>query len=150
MVMVAGALGRTPALAASAGLTRKPQFPNTWESSRSSVSRKEHTRERCASTRCLRDGGTLWGRSAGRREPKIGRNMQHTPFPGEQRASQKELHEQLQARTGRAKRKGRATEEDRYKTMTWPVAHAARAGSWCLPPFAMVAGTGDSGANGTR
>jgi len=67
--------------------------------------------------------------------------MQHTPFPGEQRASQKELHERLQARTGRAKRKGRATEEARYKTMTWPVAHAARAGSWCLPPSPMETGT---------
>src|SRR5260370_30368970 len=117
MVMLAGALGGAPALAASAGFTRKHQFPKTWESRRSSVSRKEHTRDRCASTRCLRDGGTIWGRSAGRREPKIGRNMQHTPFPGERQASQKELHERLQARTGRAKRQGRATEEARYKTM---------------------------------
>jgi len=75
--------------------------------------------------------------------------MQHTPFPGERQASQKELHERLQARTGRAKRQGRATEEARYKTMTWPVAHAARAGGWCLPPSPMETGTGDAGYNGT-
>ena len=75
--------------------------------------------------------------------------MQHTPFPGEQRASQKELHERLQARTGRAKRKGRATEEYRYKTMTWSVAHATCAGGWCLPPSPMETGTGVAGYNGT-
>jgi len=76
--------------------------------------------------------------------------MQHTPFPGERQASQKELHERLQARTGRAKRQGRATEEDRYKTMTWPVAHTVCAGSWCLPPSPMETGTGVAGYNGTR
>src|SRR3989442_9819169 len=112
MVMLAGALGRAPALAASAGFTRKPQFPKTWESSRSSVSRKEHTRERCASICCLRGGGAIWGRATGRREPKIGRNMQHTPFPGERQASQKKLHERLQACKGRAKRQGPPTKEE--------------------------------------
>src|SRR5260370_35650526 len=93
----------TTRLAASAGCARKPQFPSTWESDRSSVSRNEHTRERCASTRCLRGGGTRRGRAAGRREPKIRRNMQHTPFPGERRTRQKERHERLQARTDRQK-----------------------------------------------
>src|SRR5260370_36067559 len=117
MVMLAGALGRTPALAASTGFARNPQFPNTSDSSRSSVRTKENTRDRCANTRCRGGGGKIWGRSAEEREPKILRDMQHTPLPANSKRANNTSNGGRRHRPGHAEKKweGRATEQRSYK-----------------------------------
>src|SRR5258707_2872016 len=124
--MLAGALGRTPALAASTGFARNPQFPNTSDSSRSSVRRNENTRDRCASTRCIRGGGTIWGRSAEEREPKIVRDMQHTPFPANSKRANNASNDGRRQKPGHAEQKRKDTLQS--NAVTKPTSRSASTG----------------------